>query len=86
MTIRNSRTLRRQHTTIQSRQIFLLNLHDALGDGGRFDAVPQPFSTDSVAEDGNCTAPDAGVAAFDGDEVERRDDFHVEEEGGGWEG
>jgi hypothetical protein len=85
MAIRNSRTLRRQHTTIQSRQIFLLNLHDALGDGGRFDAVPQPFSANRMAEDGDGAAPNAGIAALDGDEVERGDNFHVEEEGGGWE-
>ena len=49
--------------------------------GGSFDAVPQTLSADSVAQDGDGAAPDAGIAAFDGDEVEGGDDLHVEEEG-----
>jgi hypothetical protein len=79
--ISDSRTLRRQHTAIKSRQAFLLDLHHTLRDGGSFDAVPQTLSADSVAQDGDGAAPDAGIAAFDGDEVEGGDDLHVEEEG-----
>jgi hypothetical protein len=86
MAISDSRTLCRQHAAIQSRQAFLFNLHDTLGDSGRFDAVPQTLSADCVAQNGDGAPSDARVAAFDCDEVEWGDDFHVEEECRGWEG